>query len=137
MPVLQLRIAPPPDAATRAELASMLTELTRQHLRKRAEVTAVLVDVYATGTWFIGGRAPQAPTALLEIDITEGTNTEAEKAAFVAAANDALRHRLATAAGFEAASYVVVRELPAGNWGYGGRTQRERQQARDATFASP
>jgi 4-oxalocrotonate tautomerase len=30
------------------------------------------------------------------------------------------------------ASYVIVRELPAGDWGYGGQTQAARQRARIA-----
>jgi len=63
------------------------------------------------------------PTARLEISITAGTNTAEEKQEFIGEAHRLLREHLG---GLEEASYVVVRELPAGDWGYGGRTQADR-----------
>ena len=126
MPVLQLKIAPPQSAERLGLLARRLTELSTQILGKRREVTAVVVEELWPGRWFVGGRPPGEATALLEIRITRGTNSEQEKAAFVGAAFEELQHQLGP---LEEASYVVVQEVPATDWGYGGRTQAARKAA--------
>ena len=124
MPTLQLQLAPPQAAPRLAGLARELTTITNRILGKREEVTAVLIEEIVATRWFIGGKTPGKPTARLEISITAGTNTAEEKQAFIAAAYRALQEQLGP---LEEASYVVVRELPAGDWGYGGRTQAARR----------
>ena len=126
MPVLHLQITPPAPAA-HADLACTLTDLTARVLRKRAEVTAVVIGDVPAGAWFIAGEAPTEPTACLTITVTAGTNTADEKAAFVAGAFDALQARLAPGGTLAPASYVRVQELPAGDWGYDGLTQAQRR----------
>lgn len=125
MPTLHLHTFPLQDTADLGRLAQALTHLTARVLGKNAEVTAVLLHTLSPGQWFIGGAAPAQPTALLEIDITAGTNSAEEKAAFIAAAWDVLERELGGP--LAPASYVIVRELPATDWGYGGQTQRARQ----------
>lgn len=66
------------------------------------------------------------PTAFLEISVTEGTNTAQEKEAFIAAAFEELQHQLGHGQLLAPASYVIVREVSATNWGYGGQTQATR-----------
>ena len=124
MPPLQLKIAPPQSADRLAALARRLTELSTQVLGKRREVTAVVVEELWPGRWFIGGRPVTDATALLEIRVTQGTNTAAEKEAFVAAAWEELGQQLGP---LHEASYVVVQEVPATDWGYAGRTQAKRK----------
>jgi 4-oxalocrotonate tautomerase len=126
MPTLQLKIAPPQPADRLASLARRLTELSTQVLGKRAEVTAVVVEELWPGRWFIGGRQVTDATAMLQIRVTQGTNTVREKEAFVAAAYEELSQQLGP---LHEASYVVVQEVPATDWGYGGRTQAERKAA--------
>lgn len=46
------------------------------------------------------------------------------------AAFEELQRQLGQGERLEEASYVIVRELPAGDWGYAGRTQLERQRER-------
>lgn len=123
MPTLQLKLTPPQPQPRNAMLAQALTALTARMLGKRGELTAVFIEDVAVGRWFVGGE-PAAATALLEISITAGTNTPREKAAFIEAAFAELQQQLGP---LEPASYVVVRELPAGDWGYGGRTQAARR----------
>jgi 4-oxalocrotonate tautomerase len=84
----------------------------------------------------VGGQDVQKPTALLEISITAGTNTAQEKADFIAAAWAELQRQLAAGGPLEPASYVIVRELPAGDWGYGGKTQAARRRMRPAIDAT-
>ncbi len=137
MPTLRLNLAPPQTATRHRQLAEALTKLTAQLLGKRPEVTAVLIEDLPAARWYVGGKEARRPTALLEISITAGTNSPAEKAAFVAAAFAELERQLGQAgeggdaskdgAPLEEATYVVVRELPASDWGYGGRTQQARK----------
>lgn len=136
MPTLTLKTCPPQDAPRQRALADALTRITAETLGKRPEVTAVIIDGLPTGQWFIGARPPQRPTAWLEICITAGTNTAVQKAAFVDAAFAELQQQLAPGESLEAASYVIVHELPAGDWGYGGRTQEARRPA-SPTLATP
>ena len=136
MPTLMLRTAPAQDAPRQRALAEALTRITAETLGKRPEVTAVMIDGLPPGQWFIGAQPVQRPPAWLEICITAGTNTEMQKAAFIEAAFAELQHQLAPGASLEAASYVIVHELPASDWGYGGRTQQARRPAAP-TLATP
>ena len=135
MPTLNLKIAPLQNPGRYRSLASALTRITAQRLGKRPEVTAVIIDDLPAARWHVDGRDTQRPTALLEISITQGTNTAAEKEAFIQDAFAELQRQLGEGGPLEEASYVIVRELPATDWGYGGQTQRARQLARLAASA--
>jgi 4-oxalocrotonate tautomerase len=126
MPFLDVKVSRggTPDSA--AEIAAELTRLTHELLGKRREVTAVAVDWLPADQWFIGGESLAAAgrrSFFLKIEITTGTNTKDQKAAFVAAAFAAMEKRLGPLA---PASYVVIQEVAADAWGYGGRTQEFR-----------
>jgi len=131
MPTLHITLCPPQNPARHQALAEALTAITASTLGKRAEVTAVLIDERLTTRWTIGGKAPRQPTAWLEIKVTAGTNRAEQTAASIAAAFAELQQQLAPGDELEAASYVIVHELPATDWGYGGQTQRARQLARE------
>ncbi len=114
------------DETARAALVHRTTDLLAGILSKRPEVSAVLVEPASTdATWAIGGSA-QRRAAHMEVLITAGTNTDAEKARFVEAA-----HRLLAemTPGLHEATYVVLREPAAESWGYAGRTQAARRAA--------
>jgi 4-oxalocrotonate tautomerase len=134
MPTLLLKVSPLQNPSRYRQLASALTHLSTLHLGKREEVTAVLIDDLPAARWHIGGTDVQGPTALLEISVTAGTNTEAEKATFIAAAFAELERQLGDGKPLENASYVIVRELPASDWGYGGQTQAQRRVASAAAL---
>ncbi len=132
MPTLQLKVSPLQNPSRYRALAEALTRITAQELGKRAEVTAVVIDDVPAARWHVGGTDVQRPTAMLEISITQGTNTAAQKATFVARAFAELEAQLSQGQGLEPASYVIVREVPASDWGYGGQTQAARALARTA-----
>lgn len=127
MPTLHLKVSPLQNPPTYRALASALTRLTALHLGKRPEVTAVMIDDVPAARWHVGGSDVQGPTAFLEISITQGTNTAQEKAAFIAAVFDELQNQLGAGQPLAPASYVIVREVPATDWGYGGQTQAARR----------
>lgn len=122
MPTLQLQVSGSLTAERRTLLARRLGALSTELLGKRQAATAVMIQELPVGSWFIAGKAVET-TALLEISITQGTNSEVEKAAFVVEAYRELELQLGP---LEEVSYVIVREVPAGDWGYGAMTQKER-----------
>jgi|SRR6478672_13960301 4-oxalocrotonate tautomerase len=136
MPTLILKVAPLQNPDRYHALAHALTDLTVDLLGKKREVTAVLVENLPAAQWHIGAAPVTQPTALLEISITEGTNTAEEKAAFIAAAFAELQRQLAAGGALARASYVIVRELPAENWGYAGITQLARRQPQATALVS-
>lgn len=129
MPFIRLTLGKAVMPSQQQSLARRATDLIAAILHKRAAVTAVQVVGAGSDTWCIAGDvvpAVQTP-AHAELFITEGTNTPAEKAAMIAALHRALEE---TCGPLPEASYIVIHEVPAGNWGYGGLTQAARQQAR-------
>lgn len=137
MPFLTLKLsrAPSPDKAAR--LVATLTDVTADVLRKKRELTVVAIEALPALHWSVGGapRPSASPCGfLLEITVTQGTNTQDEKAAFVARAFAAIETILGAV---EPTSYVVVHEVPADAWGYGGRTQAHRLLAGRAALPQP
>ena len=130
MPILSLKLAPLQNPGRYRQLAQTLTALTAELLGKRREVTAVMIEDLPAPRWYVDAAEVQRPTAFLEISITAGTNTEVEKAAFIAAAYAELERQLGAGGPLEEASYVIVRELPDADWGYGGAPQQLRRLAR-------
>jgi 4-oxalocrotonate tautomerase len=127
MPTLNLRIAPLHNPAHYAALAKELTALTARVLRKRPEVTVVMIEDLPAARFCVGGLASTQAVACLEVDVTQGTNTMQEKQQFVSEAHALLQSLLGA---LHEASYVIVRELPACDWGFGGLTQQLRQTQR-------
>jgi 4-oxalocrotonate tautomerase len=129
MPYLNLKHSATPDEERDARIAAQLTRLTASHLGKLAEVTALTIEG-GHRAWFIAGR-PVAASGLtafqLQILITEGTNRADEVAAWIDACHALLVRELAPCA---EASYIVVEQVPAEFWGYGGKTQAERRRQR-------
>lgn len=130
MPFLNLRLSGDPSPAVRQQAATLLTALTAEHLHKKPELTAVVVSAIPADHWFVGGTSLQTSgqsSFELEIHVTAGTNTEEQKAAYVQATFDALAALLGGRV--TPVSYVVVHDVPADDWGYGGRTQASRRVA--------
>ena len=127
MPMITVRyVTPEPRPDLPEQIATLATRLAVDHLGKRPEVTAVLVEPAAPGSWFVAG---QNPTQLglsafwLTITITAGTNVKAETAAFIRAAFDDMQDLLGPV---REESYVLVQAVDGDAYGYGGRTQNAR-----------
>jgi 4-oxalocrotonate tautomerase len=127
MPYLDIKLAGPCLPDNIEKLADTMTDLAVHVLRKERAVTAATVQCVPPGHWTIAGKpisdAGQT-SVFIEINITAGTNTPEEKAAFVGTAFQAAERILGRLA---PASYVIVREIAADAWGYQGLTQRARR----------
>ena len=122
MPFARLTLIPMPAPEMASHLADDLTAVIADDLGMRLELTSVLIETPAAVRWTIGARERDV-AAHLDVWVTAGTNTEEEKRTFVRNAMALLRRELPSLA---AATYVVVTELPAINWGYDGQTQADR-----------
>lgn len=128
MPFIEVRIAT--DQVTDnvvKEVSTGITEIMSGILNKKRELVAVTVTSVDPRQWVIASQTlnnSRLTTAFVSARITAGTNTEQQKA-------EALRqiHRLLNNAigPLNEASYIVLNELPADDWGYDGKSQKSRQ----------
>lgn len=129
MPFIRISVAgAAPSQDQIAQLQLKTTQLMADILGKRSEVTVVTVESSAASHWAIGGKclAEDQVLAQMEAFITAGTNSEQERAAFIAAAHQmmaAVLHPMMSPL------YVVIIEVEATDWGYDGKTQAARRHA--------
>ena len=124
MPLIQITLTGPQAApATIQRLQQETTRLMQTLLHKEAALTVVSVSQLPAGAFTANGQAV-ATGACLQALITAGTNSAAEKAAFIFAAKTLLT---VTVGPFDAPLYVALHELPADSWGYDGQTQAARK----------
>ena len=126
MPIINISLTGRPDAALSARIAAEITTVTQDRLRKDPTLTAVAVQYFDPNHWFAGGRslaAQDAETFWLDIKVVDGTNTKIELA-------DYIEHVFAAMSGLlgrvHSESYVLVHEVPAAAYGFGGKTQEFR-----------
>jgi len=131
MPFIHITLGKPVSSAVKQHIGRQATDLIVDLLGKRREVTAVLVEVVHAGAWCISGEplSEAATPTHCEIVITAGTNSAEEKARMIAAMHAMLAAALATV---PEATYVVIHELPASDWGYAGKTQSARRMTASA-----
>ncbi|MBP2238315.1 4-oxalocrotonate tautomerase [Sinorhizobium kostiense] len=126
MPIINVTVAAEPDSDLSARIARLVSELTRMHLRKDPFVTAVTISYVEPQHWFAGGSsiASQDTSSFwLDIKVVDGTNTKQELAAYIEAIFGGFETLLQKV---HPESYVLVHEVPAAAYGYGGKTQEFR-----------
>jgi 4-oxalocrotonate tautomerase len=126
MPYLNARISGPASAERIERVAGILADVTAEELKKKRELTSIAVECLSPSHWFVGGPSiaeQGVATFFLEIRTTEGTNTKDEKARFISRVFIEMEAILGL---LHAASYVVIQEVRADAWGYGGDTQESR-----------
>lgn len=124
MPFVNIKIAGPALPPERIiQLQRAVTSLMAGVMRKKGELTAVLVEQTPSSAWSIGGETV-AVAAHLDVKVTEGTNSAVEKASFIADAHALLKDALGP--DLPLATYIVVDEVPGNAWGYDGQTQAQR-----------
>lgn len=124
MPYIQIRLNSP-SPIDHPHLAREVTRLLAELLGKHREVT--VVEIIPGGAWYAAGEPVHGPAAYVDIKITQGTNSAAEKARLLAACQALLSDSLGKLA---APAYVVIHEIPAGDWGYDGLPQAARMAGR-------
>lgn len=130
MPILTVKLCVPPSPQLTQAVAEMLLECTERILKKKRQVTVIVIDYVAAENWLIDGKSMTESgknSVYFDIKITDETNTKDEKASYISE----------TFAGFERLigplhekSYIYVQDVRATAYGYGGKTQEERYQHR-------
>jgi len=129
MPILSVLVSGKPSAERSAAIAAALSELTADILRKDARLTSVAIQYVDPEHWTIGGRslaAQRATSFFLDVRVTDRTNSTDEKVRYISAVFGRMGKLLGE---LHEASYVHVHDVPADDWGYGGRTQGDRRLA--------
>ncbi|MEU8915533.1 4-oxalocrotonate tautomerase family protein [Streptomyces nigrescens] len=120
MPYFRVTV-PDPDlpADVQRALAEGLTRLAVTVLRKDRARTIVHLNLVPADRYYVAGTPLAGREAHVEASLTAGTNSAAEKAAFIAAADELLSDLL----GPHPRSGVALHELHPESYGYNGVTQ--------------
>jgi 4-oxalocrotonate tautomerase len=121
MPYLSAQFSKELSPAMAKQIAQTLSDLTESILNKEHELTAVTLGHIAAEHWFIGGKTREKQGASsFYLNITAGSNTQEEKAHYIASVYKAIEEIIGPLA---RASYIVIDEVPSDAWGYQGQTQ--------------
>ncbi len=126
MPIINITVSGKADAALSSRIAAAVSELTATHLRKDPTITAIAVAYIDPAHWFAGGTSlaeQDLNSFWLDIKVVDGTNTKPEMAAYLEAAYGRFEQLLGK---LHSESYILVHEVPAAAYGYGGKTQEFR-----------
>lgn len=126
MPYLNVKVSVPESSEIAERIVAILMKHTSEVLGKKPDVTSIEVDFIAPNKWFVGGvriSEQEAVTFYLDIKVTDGTNTKAEKAKYVKNVFADLESILGQVT---PASYIVIHDVRADSWGFQGRTQEYR-----------
>lgn len=127
MPMISIQYATPRSVPELAkQIAKAARQLSSEILCKDPDVTAVVVEEMEPANWFIAGKSLAEhglASFWLDVRITDGTNTRAEKAAFIAATFTKMSELIGP---LHNESYVHVDDARGDAYGYGGLTQNER-----------
>ncbi len=128
MPAIHIQVSASKTPHLTKEISDTVLDLTTRILKKKREVTAILIDFIEPDAWSIGGRflsASNKQSFYLQITITDETNTKDEKAHYVKEIFAAFEKILGP---LDEESYVYVQDVRAASYGYGGKTQEYRYQ---------
>jgi len=125
MPYINIKIGTTLSEQQKCELFHQTTDAMNTIMGKRREVTVVQIEESAPYFWSVNGeplheKAPIA--AYMDVKITQGTNSDEEKAQLI----NTLMQMLKSVGSTQQACYVVIHELAAASWGYDGKTQAGR-----------
>ena len=126
MPYLNVRITIPESPESAEKIAAVLMKHTVEILGKKPDVTSIEIDFIPSDKWFVGGvrvSDQKVVTFYLDIKVTDGTNTKAEKAKYV---KNVFADFESIFGPITPASYIVIHDVRADSWGFQGRTQEYR-----------
>lgn len=126
MPYINIRLGSKLKNEQRKRLYQKTTSLMNIVMGKRREVTVVHImesepHKWSTDSTQLTDKDPIS--AYVDIKVTDGTNTNEEKSEMIRQTVEILQDIVGT---LQEACYVVIDDIPAGSWGYNGRTQASR-----------
>lgn len=122
MPIINLKVSGQEDPALAKELVKTISNLTKDVLNKKPEVTVVLVSFIPDYLWFINSESLtelKKRSFHLTVKISDSTNLKDDKAKYI----DAIHHSLSSILeDIHPVSYTAVQEMKADAYGYEGLT---------------
>lgn len=125
MPKLILAVSQHVDENIKAKIAMSLTELTMKHLNKKKEVTMINIQDNMDD-WYIAAERNNKEIISydLTIQVTAGSNTVAEKEAWLAATSNMLNEELGLT--HPLPNYISILDVDGESWGFNGISQHTR-----------
>jgi 4-oxalocrotonate tautomerase len=128
MPILNVKVSAVKSPALTHAISETLLELTTRILRKKRELTAIVIEYVDPSDWIVGGQtlAAQGKSSFyFDIKVVDETNTKAEKAQYVREAFESFKQLLGN---LHEESYIYVQDVRPTAYGFGGKTQEFRFQ---------
>lgn len=126
MPYLNVKLAASCPPELYPEIASTLAHHTSTTLGKAASLAAIAMESVESELWYVAGvpiNHQGKRTFYIEVHITAGTNTKAEKSQYISDVFASMENLLGSC---HPASYIVIKDIAADSWGYAGATQEKR-----------
>lgn len=126
MPILNVKVSGIKSAETTKQITELLLDITTRILKKKREVTAIVIDYIDRDSWMVGGKLlseQNKNSFYFDIKVTDETNTKDEKAQYIKEAFEGFEKILGN---LHEESYVYVADVRATAYGYGGKTQEYR-----------
>lgn len=126
MPYINIRLGRNLNQEQRNLLYEKTTSLMNTVMGKRPEVAVVHIQESESQQWSVNSTSIAAKdpvAAYVDIKVTDGTNTQSEKAEMISRTVKMLNDMVGI---IQEACYVVIDDIPADSWGYNGKTQAAR-----------
>lgn len=118
--------------AQKQQLFDETTRLMSEVMKKNPNLTSVRIDEFPNDSWAVGQKPMSIRGEIgahMDIKVTDGTNTDEEKAEMIKHGMSMLRDVVGST---PEASYIVIHDLDAKAWGYNGQTQSARAKQNQA-----
>ncbi len=128
MPILNLKVSAKKNLQLTQKITELLLNLTTDILKKKREVTAIVIEYVDQDCWLIAGSSLSnlaKNSFYLTIKITDETNTKDEKAQYINAVFAGFENLLKN---LHEESYIYIEDVRATSYGFGGKTQEYRYQ---------
>lgn len=122
MPIIELKVSGQEDPTLAQKLATEVSRITKEVLKKKPEVTVVTVSFVPDHLWFVNSvslAALKTKSFHLNIKISDSTNLKVDKAEYIAAVHKSLTSLLGS---IHPVSYTAIQETKADAYGYEGLT---------------
>jgi len=122
MPIIELKVSGQEDPTLAQELATEISRITKEVLKKKPEVTVVTLSFVPDHLWFVNTVSLaelKTKSFHLNIKISDSTNLKIYKADYILAVHKSLTSLLGN---IHPVSYTAIQETKADAYGYEGLT---------------
>lgn len=122
MPIINLQISGLENPTLATQLAKTISQLTKEILNKKPEVTVVTVTFVPDYLWFVNQISLaelNQKSFHLTIKISDSTNLKDDKSRYIEAVHQSLANLLGNV---HPVSYIAIEEMKADAYGYDGLT---------------